>query len=145
MLSMKYIFDNWTEKWMCGDYLLVTVRPSRIGIPCRSQRSYSMPSDFPESLAPWTWDPAITNSLYLRVIEWKPHYRELIRMGKINCTIQSFFHLASRMHMVSFREWWTKSFVACPFLDITLMMWSYSARHRVKTLCWMDEMYAYIL
>ena len=34
----------------------------------------------------------------------KTAFGELIMMGKINYTIENFFHLASRMRLLSFRE-----------------------------------------
>ena len=75
---------------------------------------------------------AITNSHNLREIRWKPHFRELIIMERINFTIGSFFHLASRMHLLSFKECWTKFSLVGPLLGVTFMTWSFWARHHMS-------------
>ena len=101
-------------------------RPSQIGIPCHEEL-------FDTIVFSQVFSNQDLRSVYhllpLHKIEWKPHYKELIRLGRINCIIGSFFHLASRMHLLSFKEWWTKFSFAFPLLSVILMMWSFSAKY----------------
>ena len=43
-------------------------------------------------------------------------------MKNVSCTIGNFFHLVSKMKLLSFRKWWTKSSLACPLFGATLMI-----------------------
>ena len=89
--SKNDIFGHWTEKHMCRDYRPVNQKTKSDRYPMPTRVGCLMPLHFLESLAPWNWNPAITNSHYLREIDWKPYNGELIMMGRINSTIGSFW------------------------------------------------------
>jgi hypothetical protein len=94
MPSKKDIFGNWTEKQMCGDYHPVN----------RKTKSDRYPMPISEELFNAIGFFRVFSTLDLRYgyqqlpllagDRVKTAFWELIMMGKINCTIGSFFHLA---------------------------------------------------
>ena len=132
MPSKKLSLAIGRRRGCAGITVQVNEKLSWIGILCQSWRSCSMPSVFSQVFSTldlksgYHYLPLFAGGR-VKIASW-----ELDHNGNDQLYHWNFFHLASRMHLLSFKQWWTTSSLACPLLGVTLIMWSFWARHHIS-------------
>ncbi len=130
MPTKKYIFGNWTERCMCGNFTQSTSTHIWTNMPCLYWKRFLMPLVKPRFSIPWTWSLATIRCHWGRVTSSRWHFGELILMGRIVCNNGGFCHLVWRMPLQNFKGWWIGCWQDLVLPSATLMKLSFSAWHQ---------------